>query len=44
MHRLSLLLAVVNTYLGGKKAMAQLWAEFVQEMRYRVEKGIQIPG
>lgn len=43
-HRLSILLAVVNTHLGGKKAMTQLWAEFVQEMRYRVDRGVQIPG
>lgn len=44
MHRLSLLMAVANAHLGGKKAMAQLWAEFAQEMRFRVEKGVQIPG
>uniref|UniRef100_A0A8D8F6G2 Rab3 GTPase-activating protein catalytic subunit n=1 Tax=Culex pipiens TaxID=7175 RepID=A0A8D8F6G2_CULPI len=43
-HRLATLLAVCNTYYGGKRAVAQLWAEFAQEMRYRVERCIQIPG
>ncbi|XP_019546158.3 rab3 GTPase-activating protein catalytic subunit [Aedes albopictus] len=43
-HRLALLLAVCNSYYGGKRAVAQLWAEFSQEMRYRVERCIQIPG
>ncbi|XP_058815119.1 rab3 GTPase-activating protein catalytic subunit-like isoform X2 [Topomyia yanbarensis] len=43
-HRLTILLAVCNSYFGGKRAVAQLWAEFAQEMRYRVERCIQIPG
>ncbi|XP_065081076.1 rab3 GTPase-activating protein catalytic subunit isoform X2 [Ochlerotatus camptorhynchus] len=43
-HRLATLLAVCNAYYGGKRAVAQLWAEFSQEMRYRVERCIQIPG
>lgn len=43
-HRFSTLLALCVTYLGGVRAIAQLWAEFTQEMRYRVERGIQIPG
>lgn len=43
-HRLSVLLAMCNSYFGGKRAVAQLWAEFTQEMRYRVERSIQIPG
>ncbi|XP_063701682.1 rab3 GTPase-activating protein catalytic subunit [Culicoides brevitarsis] len=43
-HRLSVLLAFVNANFGGKTAIAQLWAEFVQEMRYRVENSIRIPG
>ncbi|XP_055643402.1 rab3 GTPase-activating protein catalytic subunit [Toxorhynchites rutilus septentrionalis] len=43
-HRLAMLLGVCNSYYGGKRAVAQLWAEFAQEMRYRVERGIQIPG
>lgn len=44
LHRLSILLAVANAHLGGPKAMAQLWVEFTSEMRYRVDKNIQIPG
>uniref|UniRef100_A0A182SPS2 Uncharacterized protein n=1 Tax=Anopheles maculatus TaxID=74869 RepID=A0A182SPS2_9DIPT len=43
-HRLATLLALCNAYFGGKRALAQLWAEFAQEMRYRVERCIQIPG
>lgn len=43
-HRLSTLLAICNANYGGLRAVAQLWAEFTQEMRYRVERCIQIPG
>ncbi|XP_062547001.1 rab3 GTPase-activating protein catalytic subunit-like isoform X2 [Armigeres subalbatus] len=43
-HRLATLLSVCNSYYGGKRAVAQLWAEFSQEMRYRVERCIHIPG
>ncbi|EAT41808.1 AAEL006591-PA [Aedes aegypti] len=43
-HRLATLLAACNSYYGGKRAMAQLWVEFSQEMRYRVERCIHIPG
>lgn len=43
-HRFGTLLALCVTYLGGMRAVAQLWAEFTQEMRYRIERGIQIPG
>ncbi|XP_053665120.1 rab3 GTPase-activating protein catalytic subunit-like [Anopheles marshallii] len=43
-HRLATLLALCNVCFGGKRAVAQLWAEFAQEMRYRVERCIQIPG
>ncbi|XP_058451012.1 rab3 GTPase-activating protein catalytic subunit isoform X2 [Malaya genurostris] len=43
-HRLAMLLAMCNSYFGGKRAVAQLWVEFAQEMRYRVERCIQIPG
>ncbi|XP_040165301.1 rab3 GTPase-activating protein catalytic subunit [Anopheles arabiensis] len=43
-HRLATLLALCNACFGGKRAVAQLWAEFAQEMRYRVERCIQIPG
>lgn len=42
--RFSSLLALSITYLGGMRAVAQLWAEFTQEMRYRVERCIKIPG
>uniref|UniRef100_A0A1B0DRF3 Uncharacterized protein n=1 Tax=Phlebotomus papatasi TaxID=29031 RepID=A0A1B0DRF3_PHLPP len=43
-HRLSALLALCQEYFGGKKAVAHLWMEFAQEMRYRVERCIPIPG
>lgn len=43
-HRFSMLLALCGTYLGGLRAIAQLWIEFAQEMRYRVEHSIFIPG
>uniref|UniRef100_A0A182QTP4 Uncharacterized protein n=1 Tax=Anopheles farauti TaxID=69004 RepID=A0A182QTP4_9DIPT len=43
-HRLAALLALCNAAFGGKRAVAQLWAEFSQEMRYRVERCIPIPG
>ncbi|KAJ8680941.1 hypothetical protein QAD02_016728 [Eretmocerus hayati] len=41
-------LAVVSAHcannLGGHTALAQLWHEFVQEVRFRWEKGIILPG
>lgn len=43
-HRNHFLLAACNSNYGGLRAVAQLWAEFTQEMRYRVERCIQIPG
>lgn len=43
-HRMGALLALCNTYYGGVQAVAQLWAEFTQEMRFRMERCIQIPG
>ncbi|XP_059618716.1 rab3 GTPase-activating protein catalytic subunit [Phlebotomus argentipes] len=43
-HRLSALLALCYEYFGGQKAVAHLWMEFAQEMRYRAERCIQIPG
>uniref|UniRef100_A0A182IYR2 Uncharacterized protein n=1 Tax=Anopheles atroparvus TaxID=41427 RepID=A0A182IYR2_ANOAO len=43
-HRLATLLALCNAFFGGKRAVAQLWAEFAQEMRYRVERCIPVPG
>lgn len=30
--------------LGGAAALAQLWHEFVQELHFRWERGIVIPG
>lgn len=30
--------------LGGVRAFSHLWFEFVQEMRYRWDKSISIPG
>lgn len=43
-HRMAAMLALCNSYYGGVRAMAQLWAEFTQEMRFRIERCIQIPG
>lgn len=43
-HRLATVLALCNSQYGGIQAVAQMWAEFSQEMRYRVEMCIQIPG
>lgn len=42
--RLSIVLAQAMISLGGAKSVAYLWYEFVQEMRYRWEKNITIPG
>ena len=42
--RLSSLLVTCYSYFGGLAGLAQLWAEFTQEMRYRLERCIQIPG
>lgn len=42
--RLSCLLTTCYSYFGGLSGLAQLWAEFTKEMRYRVERCIQIPG
>ncbi|GLV38850.1 RAB3 GTPase activating protein catalytic subunit 1 [Carabus blaptoides fortunei] len=42
--RLSIVLAQAMISLGGAKCVAYLWYEFVQEMRYRWEKNITIPG
>lgn len=43
-HRLSCLLSICDYDFGGESSMAHLWAEFTQEIRYRVERCIQIPG
>ncbi|KRT84176.1 hypothetical protein AMK59_316 [Oryctes borbonicus] len=42
--RLSIVLAQATETLGGTKALAHLWYEFAQEMRYRWEKSYVIPG
>lgn len=42
--RLSVILAQAMVSLGGVKTVAYIWHEFVQEMRYRWEKCISIPG
>ncbi|KAL1490569.1 hypothetical protein ABEB36_013239 [Hypothenemus hampei] len=42
--RLSLVLSLCLQNFGGLKAFCHLWYEFVQEMRYRWENGIPIPG
>lgn len=41
---MSTILSLCATYFSGLRAVAQLWIEFAQEMRYRVERGIFIPG
>ncbi|XP_044266890.1 rab3 GTPase-activating protein catalytic subunit [Tribolium madens] len=42
--RLSIVLGHALQSLGGIRAFSHLWFEFVQEMRYRWEKSIPIPG
>lgn len=42
--RLSCLLATCNSHFGGKGGMAQLWANFTMELRYRLDNCLQIPG
>ncbi|XP_050306543.1 rab3 GTPase-activating protein catalytic subunit [Anthonomus grandis grandis] len=42
--RLSVVLCHTLQSLGGIKAFCHIWYEFVQEMRYRWEKGMMIPG
>ncbi|KAI4464157.1 rab3 gtpase-activating protein catalytic subunit [Holotrichia oblita] len=42
--RLAIVLAQAAESLGGTKALAHLWYEFSQEMRYRWEKSYLIPG
>ncbi|XP_052237519.1 rab3 GTPase-activating protein catalytic subunit-like isoform X2 [Dreissena polymorpha] len=42
--RLSVCLCVLNHNHGGVLAVAQLWQEFVEEMRYRWEQSILIYG
>lgn len=42
--RLSIVMAHCLQSLGGLKAFAHVWYEFVQEMRYRWEKSLPVPG
>ncbi|KAJ8979497.1 hypothetical protein NQ317_007680 [Molorchus minor] len=42
--RLSIVLAHSLQSLGGVTALSHIWYEFVQEMRYRWEKSMLIPG
>ncbi|RZC05011.1 rab3 GTPase-activating protein catalytic subunit [Asbolus verrucosus] len=42
--RLAIVLAHALQSLGGIRAFSHLWFEFAQEMRYRWEKSIPIPG
>ncbi|XP_076283698.1 RAB3 GTPase activating protein subunit 1 [Lasioglossum baleicum] len=42
--RLAIVAAHCTYNLGGAAALAQLWYEFVQEIRFRWEKSILIPG
>nr|XP_023028129.1 rab3 GTPase-activating protein catalytic subunit [Leptinotarsa decemlineata] len=42
--RLSIVLAHCLQSLGGLRAFAHIWYEFVQEMRYRWDKCMPIPG
>ncbi|XP_076631744.1 RAB3 GTPase activating protein subunit 1 isoform X1 [Colletes latitarsis] len=42
--RLSIVAAHCTHSLGGESALAQLWYEFVQEIRFRWERNILIPG
>lgn len=43
-YRLATCLSVMNYCHGGITAIAQVWHEFIQEMRYRFENGIPIVG
>lgn len=43
-HRLALLLAIANSCFGEIDGLKQLWLEFFMELRYRVDRGIEIPG
>ncbi|KAF5293111.1 hypothetical protein FQA39_LY13721 [Lamprigera yunnana] len=42
--RFGIVFAQVLSILGGPRAAAHLWLEFTQEMRYRWENSIPIPG
>ncbi|XP_026463129.1 rab3 GTPase-activating protein catalytic subunit [Ctenocephalides felis] len=42
--RLSCLMAITGHWLGGSRAIAHLWYEFVEELRYRIDNNHKIPG
>lgn len=42
--RLSIIAAHCAHNLGGAAALAQLWHEFLQEVRFRWERCVKIPG
>lgn len=42
--RLSIVASHCAYNLGGVNALAQLWHEFIQELRFRWEKCIPLPG
>ena len=44
LHRLSVCLCVLNQNHGGLFAVAQIWQEFILEMRYRWENNFYIDG
>ncbi|XP_076118047.1 rab3 GTPase-activating protein catalytic subunit-like isoform X3 [Mytilus galloprovincialis] len=43
-YRLAVCLCIVNKHNGGLKGLAQMWQEFVLEMRYRWENKYEIEG
>ncbi|CAC5408910.1 RAB3GAP1 [Mytilus coruscus] len=43
-YRLAVCLCIVNKNYGGLKGLAQLWQEFVLEMRYRWENKYELEG
>ncbi|XP_064646210.1 rab3 GTPase-activating protein catalytic subunit-like [Lineus longissimus] len=43
-HRLAICFCNVNHTMGGLRAIAHLWQEFVLEMRYRWENKYTLPG
>lgn len=42
--RVAIVLTNALYSLGGLKALCHVWYEFVQELRYRWEHGVAIPG
>ena len=44
LHRLSICLCVLNHNYGGLYAVAQMWQEFILEMRYRWDHNYTIEG